>query len=239
VEVRDGGQGAAVDVRTSFEGHQFTVALERNGATWTIVDVLCNPGQAESAPTPFTARATAEALVATSATERPAIRQGWRVYRNETYRFELGYPPGWTARETAAVEGQPPIGPENMKLVVMLMPQVWAEALDQGGAPDAEAPVLAPLTLEVTIGTEGEFWGNYPGPLAREDALLLNASAIRAVEAVSEEITIPHLVFQHPVAADLRVVLTDPINGFADRKAAYPDVAAAFEEVANSFAWLD
>jgi hypothetical protein len=236
VELRDGGEGAAVDVRTSFAGHQFTVALHRNGAAWQIVNVICNPG--EAGPAPAATSATVVVPAATPA-QRPPAPQGWQVYRNEMYRFQVGYPQGWTIRETPAVEGQPPIGPANTKLVVMLMPQAWAHQLDKRGGPNANAAVLAPFTMEVTIGSEQEFWENYPEPTTREDAQFQNASAIQAVEVVSEEISIPHLVFQHPVAADLRVALTDPINGFADRKAAYPDVAAAFQEVANTFAWLD
>ncbi len=238
VEVRDGGSGAAVDVRTSFEGHQFTVVLAQTGAGWRIQDIVCGGAKNQATPTPQTVTATAQPLAEPDAVRKPTLPGGWQVYRNEAYRFQVGYPQGWVARETAAVEGQPPIGPENTKLVVMLMPQAWAEQLDGGGAPDANAPVLAPLTVEVTVGGEEEFWSNYP-ELTRTEVRLTNATAVQAVEKVSDVISIPHLIYQHPVAKELRVALTDPISGFADRKAAYPDVAAAFEEVANSFAWLD
>jgi hypothetical protein len=239
VGVRDGETGAAVDVRTSFEGHKFTVALQQSEAAWRIINVICDAGEASPGPTPATVCATVVVLASPPVPEKPSVPEGWQVYRSETYRFQVGYPQGWVVREAASTEGQPPIGPQNMKLVVMLMPQEWAEQLDAGGPPDANAPVLAPFTLEVTVGSEEEFWANYPEPLAQEDAQLSNATAIRAVEKVSDEISIPRLVFRHPVAKELRVVLTDPISGFADRKATHPEVAAVFEKVANTFAWLD
>jgi hypothetical protein len=239
VEVRESGDDAAVDARTSFEGHRFTVALRRHGTGWQIVNVICNAGEASPDPTPATVTATVQVQPASTGGESPSLPVGWQLYRNETYRFQIGYPAGWVTRETAAAEGQPPIGPENTRLIVMLMPGEWAKQLDEGGAPGADAPVLAPFTLDVTLGSEQEFWENYPQPLDRDEAQLPNASAIRAVEVVTDEISLPHLIFQHPVAKDLRVALTDPINGFADRKAAHPEVAATFEKMANTFAWLD
>jgi hypothetical protein len=242
--VRKEGERTAVDVQTSFAGHRFTVLLVQEETVWRMDEVRCG-GAAAEAPEetiPAAATETAEPAETSAAAQEgagPVVLEGWQVYRNEAFRFQVGYPEGWTVLEAASIAGQPPIGPENLKLVVMLMPQAWAEQLDRGGAPDPNAPVLAPFAVEVTLGSEEAFCGNYPEPASREDVQLANAEAQRTIEAVTDEITIPRYIFQHPVTHDLRVVLMDPINGFADRRTAHPDVADAFERVANSFAWLD
>lgn len=239
VVTRDGDR-AAVEVHTSFAGHTFSVLLLRSGNAWQIDDIRC-AGANEAQPIPA---AATPAVVAAELTSEPAEQihrapDGWQVYRNEEFRFQVGYPADWVIREEAAVEGQPPIGPENMKLVVMLIPQRWSEQPGGGGAPDPAAPVLAPFTVEVTLGTEDAFWAAYPPQAHSEKVRLANSEALSTVEIVTEGISIHRYIYEHPITADLRVALVDPINGFPDRRAAYPDVAAMFEEVANTFAWLD
>jgi hypothetical protein len=239
--VRTEGERAEVDVRTSFANHRFTIALVKGRDVWQIEDVKCGGKTKPEAQLPV-AGETARPLYTPAApptTPTPAIPSGWQAYRSEAFGFQVAYPAGWVVREERSVEGQPPIGPESLKMVVMLMPQEWAEQMDRRGPPDPNAPVVAPYTLEVTLAAEDDFWANYPEQARQEQVILANAQALHTVEIVMEAVTIPRYIFRQPIVSKLWVVLTDPVNGFADRQAAYPAIAAAFEEIANSFAWLD
>ena len=221
-QVHQEGGWASVEVRTSFPGHAFTVRLQQVGQAWQIDEVRCQGG---SAAPPTAAPATVQA-------------EGG-LYTSEEFGFRVQYPEEWVVREVRARMGEPPIGPEGLRLMVLLMPAEWAQAMDRPGPPDPDAPAIAPLTLEVMLASEEEFRAYYPAPARSEGVQLAHAPALYTVEAVTEEINIPRYVLVHPVAANLRVVLTDPVSGFPDRLAAYPEVAAAFQELADSFAWLD
>jgi hypothetical protein len=82
------GDRATVVVRTSLEGHAFTVEVSEMDGRWAVSDVIC----AEAAP-PGEARAD-EAQIA-----------GWQVFIDEEYGFRVRYPEGWT------YEDMPPVPP--------------------------------------------------------------------------------------------------------------------------------
>ncbi len=220
--VEEDNEKMLVEVRTSFPGHTFTVSLLQVGEAWQIDGVRCSG-----------------ATVATPAVGTAPVVVGDGQYASAEFGFSVRYPLGWVVREVRSRAGEPPIGPESLRLMVLFMPPEWAEAMDRSGPPDPDGPVIAPLTLEVVLGTEEEFWASYPPPARREEVMLAQAPALFTVEEVTDEISLPRYIFTHPVAADLRVVLTDPISGFADRLAAHPEVAAAFHDLADSFVWLD
>jgi hypothetical protein len=97
------GDAGRVVVRTSFEGHAFTVALLRESGGWKISDVLCEVDDSEE--TTF---------------------EGWQTFSDDGYGFQLRYPPNWTFEELKLWPPEAtPDAEKALKRAIVFQPQGW------------------------------------------------------------------------------------------------------------------
>jgi hypothetical protein len=97
------GDIARVVVRTSFEGHAFTVALLRESGAWKISDVLCEVADAEE--TSF---------------------GSWQTFSDDGYGFLLHYPADWIFEELELwPPEETPEGEKALKRAIVFQPQGW------------------------------------------------------------------------------------------------------------------
>ncbi len=212
------GERATTVVSTSFPGHAFEVTLTLGGGAWRISGINCTPGRVAPAPTP---EPTAASI--------PAGEPGGQVYRSEEYGFQVRYPAGWVYKEVRNDPGHPPLGPENIKMVVMFMPQAWADEMAKSGPPDPSAPTIAPFALEVSVGSLAAYRDAYPEPTTATPLEFEGSTAVREVEQVTDTISIIRYVYQSPHDPNLRLTFFDYISGFPDRLPGNEAVIETFE----------
>lgn len=200
------GERATTLVSTSFQGHAFEVTLTLAGGAWRISGIDCVPG--EVPPTPSVSP------TATPAGQLPAGRQ---VYRSEEYGFQVRYPAGWVYKQIKSGQDGPPLGPENIKMMVMFMPQAWAERMDKGGPPDPSAPTIAPFGLEVSVGSLQAYREAYPEPTRATPLHFERGSAVCEEEQVTDTIRIVRYLYQSSRDPDLRLTFFDYTSGFPER----------------------
>jgi len=219
-------EGVEVVLTSEFAGHGLRVRLAQRDGAWLVVDIRCvgeDIDQAQPAPiddNPDPALALDPA------------REGWTLYANGRYGFDLSYPADWTHQELIDDPNQPPIGPEPVKVVTLLMPQAWADEMaKRQGPPDPNAPTIAPFTLEVIEGDETVLRQLYLEPTTQETLSMAGLSVTREVESISDEIHLVRHVVRHPERSDTWLVLTDAISGFPDRVSGNEAVLATLLEV--------
>lgn len=90
----------------------------------------------------------------------PALQlplEAWQSYRNERFRFEMRYPPGWVLREE---QGGPAI---NLLLMPADVAQEYRARVERGVLPDRTRPLLVPpFNLTVFQGSRESFDEYFP-----------------------------------------------------------------------------
>ncbi|MBN1890944.1 MAG: DUF3828 domain-containing protein [Thermoflexales bacterium] len=163
---------------------------------------------------------------------------GWQSYANDEYGFQLHYPDGWTYKEARSEPDQPPIGPANVKLIVMFMPQAWADEMNKGGPPDPNAPGIAPFALEVSVGTLQDYQQAYT-PAARSENVAVNGKTlVREQDVISDELSMFRYRFESSSHPDLRLTFLDPISGFPDRRQGNEHTLELFEGMLASLTFI-
>jgi hypothetical protein len=183
------GDEASLVVRTSFEGHAFTVELQETEGRWAISGVVCELAGAQPEDAP--------------AGDVPVA--GWQVFSDEGYGFQMHYPEDWTYEDVPPVPVgmEVPEGLKALKRVLICAPQGW----------DGVAP---PLNVEVIEGTEEECARVYAPPSSTESVEIGGRAVVKAVEDLGE-VQVIRYFFPSPVDGNVRVVVTDYIGGFPER----------------------
>jgi len=229
------GEHAALLMDTSVAGQTLEVHLHLVDGLWQIDRVYCAPSELSPEPTPSPEPVTAP--VAAAHLDWPAyaaLSANWDEYRNDAYGLSFRYPPDWVYRELASSPDAPPIGPENIRLLIHLMPLAWAAT-----TPDPASPGVTPFLVEVSEGTLEQYrWSNMePARVMRLD--VRGRPVTWEEEAVTDTLSLQRLVFEHPENADLRVTLHDPISGFPERFAAHASAVELFHGVVASSEYTD
>jgi hypothetical protein len=183
------GDEASLVVRTSFEGHAFTVELQETEGRWAISGVVCELAGAQPEDAP--------------AGDVPVA--GWQVFSDEGYGFQMRYPEDWAYEDVPPVPVgmEIPEGLKALKRVLIFAPQGW----------DGVAP---PLNVEVIEGTEEECARVYAPPSSTESVEIGGRAVVKAVEDLGE-VQVIRYFFPSPVDGNVRVVVTDYIGGFPER----------------------
>jgi hypothetical protein len=218
------GDTASVSVSTSFEGHSFDLVLNRAQDGWKINAINCG-GAVEVAPAPQLP----------ASTDGNAIPAGWQNLRDEQYGFEIWYPADWSAVEI------PLRNPEldaPMVRLVQILPAEWAAKLSLGGPPDPNNNVVAPISLEVSVGSLEEYRRlYYEMPLIQE--IEINRWAVTFEQDEPGDYRVSRYVFQHPTNGDLRVTLQDLISGFSERAAGNEEIVESLNQIIATFSFTD
>ena len=210
---REGPQ-ANVLLGTSFEGHRLAVFLKEDAMGWQISQVQCHPEQASAAP-----QATPLPLA-------PA-EPGWVEYQNQEYGFAVLVPEDWGFQVLAQDPHMPPIGPPSLKLAVYMAPR------------EPESTASTPFSIEFAIGDEQELAAIYGEATSSEPMEIGGLPAMREVESLGEDVALIRYVIHHPRFPERRVILLDPISGFAERRAQASETLVQFDRVVNSFRFVD
>jgi hypothetical protein len=213
------GDWAEAELSSSFPNHRFAVELERVDGVWRIADVHCTPPQAAGG------RETAPTVAAP--TGAPPVNDGERqIYQNAEYGLHLAYPAGWVYEEVTADPSRPPLGPDNLKLMVLLMPEAWAA---QKGVPDPNGPGVAPFSFEVSVGSMEAYRQAHPEPDESEPVTLNGLEATREVEYVNDELYLVRYMVAWPGIPERRLTVTDAVSGFSERIQGNEAVVAELE----------
>ena len=219
-----------VVVETSFPGHAFQVDVVMVDGEWKIADIICAASDEGIAPV-----ATAEPMP-TPAVADSAGTEGWQVFRDDNYGFQLSYPQDWTFVE---IELRNPELDKPLVRLVHLLPQAWADQLKTGGPPDPNSPpVIAPLAVEVSIGTMDEYRRAYVEPTHSETVQLGDYTATLE-EYASGEIREIRYILQDPENSDLRVTVRDQLSGFPARVEGNEDVISVANLILTTFEFTE
>ncbi|MFO7696499.1 MAG: hypothetical protein R6X16_05015 [Anaerolineae bacterium] len=229
------GDAAVVLMTSDLIGHRWRLEMERYAGEWRIAAIDCRPEERVAVATPTPLVPLGGKPFPTGESPAPTLEvdsDGWLVYDSAAYGFRFSYPADWTHQEHVSEPDQLPIGPEELELLVMIMPQAWADAMAaRSGPPDPEAPAIAPFTLEVFRGDEETLRLNYPQPEQAAAIGLGGGPATREVEVFGEGLSLVRYVVQHPSDPELWLVITDSITGFSDRVADNEGTLATFAEI--------
>jgi hypothetical protein len=204
-------------VRTNFQGHGFTVALQRIDGRWEIGDILC-----EIEETDKDGASTGSTRV-----------KDWQLLTDDQYGFQIQYPSDWVPQE---VELRYPELDAPTVRIVQFLPQEWAQRMNTGGRPDPNNIIVAPLSLEVSVGTLEAYQAKYPEP-ASSETVEINGYTVAREREVAGDFGMIRYVFQHPTNDDLRVTLIDQIGGFSTRVEGNEDVADILQQILGTFAF--
>jgi len=162
--------------------------------------------------------------------------EGWQIFHDTAYGYQIQYPAGWTFRELTLLDPQLS-APTSIVQIVQFMPQEWADQLAAGGPPDPTAPPLvAPLSLEVTVGTLEEYRRDYAEP-ARSETIAIGPYTVTREEDSPGDYRVIRYVFQHPADDSLRVTLADQLSGFPARVQGNEEVIALAQQMLATFAF--
>ncbi len=241
------GEEAAVVVHTIWNQgtpqqlvQNVNVTLRWTDDMWKLVAVDCSPLQGAQQPQP-PAGQEAEILptAAPTAGATPAsagLVGEWQTLRDDQYGFEIRYPGDWTVLEVAILD---PAVEAPIVRVVTLLPQPWAEQMPAPGTPpDPTAPnIIAPLSVEVSVGTMEEYRRMYP-ELESSETLQVNGLPVTLEQQVTGDYREIRYLFQHPSDPTLRVTVRDQISGFSDRAQENEEVVAVVGQVVERFSFV-
>ncbi|MBN1179776.1 MAG: DUF3828 domain-containing protein [Anaerolineae bacterium] len=210
---------ASLRVETSFEGHAFTVALRLVDDAWRIDGVTC-----EEAPL---------ADVPVQAGQPAPVRDGWQIFHDTTYGYQISYPADWTTIELDIT--MPELSAPVVR-IVQFMPQALADEMAaRSGPPDPNAPALvAPFNVEVSVGSLEEYRRMYYETSIVEETEINGLPVIVEKDDPGDFQVIRYMI-QHPTTPDLRITVVDYLNGFPARVAGNEDVAALVPQILSTF----
>ncbi len=216
------GDRASLVVRTSLEGHSFTVELQRMDGRWAISDVICAGADASASQA---GEATTAPPEGTAEAEDPTA--SWQVFVDTEYGFQVRFPQGWTYEEIPPVPAkvEDPDSLRALKRVLTFEPRDW----------DGVTP---PLNIEVIEGTEEEFGHIFGTPISTEHLEINGYVAVKAVDEVGQARLVRY-IFQSPVQENAnespRVVIIDAISGFPERADGNQDVITVIQQILHTF----
>ena len=146
----------------------------------------------------------------------PTPAGDWLVLDDPTYGFRLSYPQDWMAKD---LDVRGPGVPDDWPVMrmVLLYPQAWDAQINRSGPPDPNAKVVvAPLQIEVLVGSAEQFRRVYPEP-AESETVKINGLAVTVEKERFGAMTMTRYVFVHPDNPEVYVVVSDQITGFPDR----------------------
>jgi len=190
--------------------------------------VYCAPRELAFVPTPIPQPTIT--LIAPPEESEGGPTADWLTYRNEEFGFSLRLPPDWVYRVFEATPDRPPLGPEDIRLHLHLMPAEWASRRPMPSDPD-----VPPFVVEVSEGTMEEYRQSNMEPAWSE---VLDVNGVRVVweiEEITEELRLHRYVFQHPRNEALRVTFHDPVSGFPDRLGAGGWALDTFKMIMGTF----
>ena len=162
------------------------------------------------------------------------LPQGWAVFQDELYGYQIAHPPDWTWVERPA---QGPGTPDDWPVtrIVHLYPQAWDAQLNRSGPPDPTAkPVVAPVQIEVVVGPPEQFRRVYPEP-AESETIEVNGLPVTVERDTFNGMSLTRYVFAHPEHPEVYLTLTDMMTGFPDRVAGSESIAAQIPQIVSSF----
>jgi hypothetical protein len=203
---------------TEFETvHDVEVSLHLLDGRWMLVDIECARGEEVVPPQQSLPEATPP--------------EGWDVFRDETYGVEIQYPVEWTPQE---VELRYPELDAPVVRIVHFLPQEWADQMNPAGPPDPHNVIVAPLGLEISVGSLEEYRDRYGEPATRETLEINGCTVVREQEALGDSCLVRY-VFEHPTDETLRVTLVDQISGFSARAEGNAAVVDVVEQILSTF----
>jgi hypothetical protein len=200
------------------------VALRRDGDAWKITAIMC-PEPEAAAPEPDPSEG--------SEPVEPAPVDGWSTFQDDGYGFRLQHPADWAFQE---VELRYPELDAPVVRIVHFLPQEWADQMNAGGRPDPNNVIVAPLGVEVSVGSAEEYRQRYGEP-AQSEQVEINGYAVTVEQDTAGDMHMVRYVFQHPGQSDLWVTLVDQISGFSVRAEGNEDVMATLEQILYTFAF--
>lgn len=195
--------------------HHVLATMEQQGSRWVITDI----GKAEPLPSEAPAGDGEGAVAATD------------IMISSEYGFSLAYPEGWVI-EMMDTDGA---GPEDWPVAAgwYLMPADVAEQIAAQGAPDPNAPVLAPpFNIEVVAGDVAALNRVYP-EISGE---IVSYNGVPAT-VVAMDPGYTHIILQHPEDPELWLVVTDWVTQFPGREAQAEAALPALEPLLNSISF--
>ncbi len=228
------GDKAMVTVSTSFEGHHLEVELVRHDSHWQINDIR------SGGPTSSQLGAANPQQLPTDERDEKHFAdqiEGWQVYHNTEYGFRISYPNDWVFTEAENDPNQSPIGPECVRLQVMLMPRAWADQLAIGNN-DPNTPVIAPFCLEVSLGSMEEYRQAYMEPTQSASLDLNGTMIVREEEQIADTLRIIRYVAVDPSNDQQRITLLDMTSGFPDRLKGNEAVIETFQKMVGTLQFV-
>jgi hypothetical protein len=165
--------------------------------------------------------------------EAEQVPAGWQIFRGDEYGYQIAYPADWTFQELDILypELEAPI-----VRIVQFLPQEWADEMDPGGGPpDPNAPVIvAPLSLEVSVGTMEEYRRMYYETAVAEP-MQINGQSVILERDEAGDFQIIRYLFSHPMDSELRLTLVDNVSGFPARAEGNQKVIDIFQQMLGTF----
>jgi hypothetical protein len=236
-------------VHSEFEGHTIYVGMMKVDGEWKIADVSCPtdpsaglPDEDEvsepEAPTP-TADSTDQGPDAEEdEASESVLPAGWSILRDETYGFQLAYPPDWGHMDLPLYDPGAGGPPTVIKRFVILYPREWEEQLKPGGEPDPNVSSYPALSIEICVGTLEEFRREFM-ELGVSETVEVNGLTALHERDTYEDYNLIRTVFEHPTNDALRITLTDPVSGFSVRAEENEDILSLIPVVVSTFRFTE
>lgn len=181
----------------------------------------------------------------TQATIEPALSMApediadWQPVASEAHGVQFSIPQDWAIKELPQEgPGMPDDWPIEWSAIVF--PQAWSERFEQGGPPDPEAPPSFPaLLVEVCVGPEAQLQRvHLPGDEVTPIAVN-GVAGTQEETALNDQIRQTVYVFRHPADPNVHVIVSDAINGFAERVVGNEAIAARVPQIVATLTFAE